>query len=156
MNKALDKLVLRLRIEYILFWALTLLMVALYETGCIAEGAFVGNGQMEYVMQLLSVLITVALIPLSLKIFSVAQKQIVTKKTLTEAMASYLRWSEVRLFLLLSAVIFNVTAYYAILDNTGLFCAAMALLASLFCIPEKKHIYQDLELDSEDAKHEGN
>lgn len=146
MEKELKRLVQILKGEYALLWILTLLLAGLYECEILPQGLLSGNAQAEYIMQVASILLTVCLIPLSLRIFSLSLTRYVTSLPLPKALKSYRRWSEVRIALLLTASLINLSAYYWTMDTTGLLCAGMVIIASLFCIPSKERLLNELHL----------
>ena len=51
MEKKIKQLLRYLQIEYVAVWVLPLLLVALYETGVMTEGAYAGDVRMDYVLQ---------------------------------------------------------------------------------------------------------
>ena len=65
MEKKIRQLLRYLQIEYVAVWVLPLLLVALYETGVMTEGAYAGDVRMDYVLQTVGILLAVGLIPLS-------------------------------------------------------------------------------------------
>ena len=150
MEEAVRKLLRCLKIEYAVFWLLTMLAVALYELDVLYQGVLVGDVRTTYMLEVLGILLTVCLIPFSLRLFSLSLVRCVQQRTLMDAMASYRRWSEIRLALLLVPTLVNLSIYFWTLDTTGLFCAAMALVASLFCVPGKKRLEDELNLQPED------
>jgi uncharacterized membrane protein YbhN (UPF0104 family) len=56
--------------------------------------------------------------------------------------------------LLVVPVLTNLSFYYLTLNTTGLFCAAMSLIASLFCVPTRKRIWNELDLLKEEKEEE--
>ncbi len=135
--------------EYAAIWVLPLLLVILYETGIMAEGAFAGDFRTEYLLQTVGILLTVGLIPLSLRLFHLSLINRVKQLPLPEALKSYRRWSEIRIALLLVPVLMNLSFYYLTMNNTGVWCALMALLASLFCVPTRKRMLEELDLPTD-------
>ncbi|MBR1720346.1 MAG: hypothetical protein IJ726_08050 [Phocaeicola sp.] len=147
MVEVINRLVKRLKIEFVLVWVLVLLLVVFYETGLLDEGLFVGNVRMDYILMTIGILLTVTSIPLSLHLFNFNLVKRISKLSTFEALKSYRYWSEVRLSLLLVAALLNMSFYYLTLNTTGLFCSLMALLATFFCIPSKKRLLKELTLD---------
>ena len=78
--------------------------------------------------------------------FKVILTRRIRRLSLLEALKSYRRWSEARLILLLIPLLFDVFIYYSILDTAELLCAAMMILASLFCVPSRKRLLSELDL----------
>lgn len=146
MKKQIDHL---LRIQtgsFIALWACPILLVFLYEIGVLSEGAYTGDAQMEYIMQSTSILLTIGLIPFSLRLFSLNLVKRIKELPLAEALKSYRIWSDIRYCLLFVPAMLSMTFYYLTLNTTGLFCAAIALLASLFCVPSENRIKNELDL----------
>ena len=139
MEKKIRQLLRYLQIEYVAVWVLPLLLVALYETGVMTEGAYAGDVRMDYVLQTVGILLAVGLIPLSLRL-----------RSLPEALRSYRRWSEIRTGMLVVPVLVNLSFYYLTLNNTGVLCAMMALISSLFCVPTRKRMLDELDLVKEE------
>ena len=146
MNKEIKKLLNFLKSEYLGLWAMPLLLVVLYETGALTEGTYAGDARMEYILQSVCILLTVCLIPLSLRLFSLNLVKRIKELPLQEALKSYRLWSEVRLALLMAPAILGISFYYLTLNTSGLFCACMALIASLFCVPSRKRLLDELDL----------
>lgn len=146
MEKKIKQLLQCLQVEYLLVWILPLLLVILYETGVMTEGMYAGDVRMDYILQSVGILLAVGLIPLSLRLFSLSLVKNVKQLSLPEALKSYRRWSEIRIGMLLVPVLVNLSFYYLTLNNTGVLCAMMALIASLFCIPTRKRMLDELDL----------
>lgn len=146
MEKKIKQLLQFLQMEYLLVWILPLLLVILYETGFMTEGVYAGDVRMDYILQTVGILLAVGLIPLSLRLFSLSLVNNVKQRSLPEALKSYRRWSEIRIGMLLAPVLVNLSFYYLTMNNTGVLCAMMALIASLFCIPTRKRMLDELDL----------
>ena len=144
MEERINKTVKYLQAEYIMIWILPIVLVILYETGIMTEGDYAGDARMDYILQTIGILLTVGLIPLSLRLLL----------SLPDALSSYRRWNEIRLGLLVVPVLTNLSFYYLTLNTTGLFCAAMSLIASLFCVPTRKRIWNELDLLKEKKEEE--
>ncbi len=71
---------------------------------------------------------------------------------LVEAVKSYRRWNEVRVCLLLVAALVNLSVYYWTMDTTGVLCAGMVLVASLFCIPGRERVVSELDLQRNEER----
>lgn len=146
MEKELKRLIRILKAEYALMWVLTVLLAALYECDILPQGLFAGDAQMEYIMQVTSILLTICLIPLSLRLFNLSLTRYVSLLPLPETLKSYRRWSEIRIALLLVLALIDLSAYYWTMNTTGLLCAGMTVIASLFCIPSKQRLLNELQL----------
>lgn len=147
MEKKISRLLNCLKLEYCVFWFLCVLLVALYETDLLPQGVWVGDFRMEYVFKMIAVLMTVVLIPLSLRVFKSSLVRYVRLLSMEEALKSYRRWSEIRLAMLLAPALFDISVYYWILDTTTLLCGCMVLIASLFCVPGRERLLAELDLN---------
>lgn len=146
MEKELKRLIRILKAEYALMWVLTVLLAALYECDILPQGLFAGDAQMEYIMQVTSILLTICLIPLSLRLFNLSLTRHIAPLPLKNALKSYRRWSEIRIALLTVASLASLSAYYWTMDTTGLLCTGMTVIASLFCVPGKERLLSELNL----------
>ena len=147
MAEVIKQLLKRLKIEFVAVWCLVLLLVVCYEVGLFTEGIFVGDVRMDYILTTIGILLTIVMIPLSLRLFNLNLVKRISKLSTFEALKSYRRWSGVRLSLLLVAALLNMSIYYLTLNTTGLFCSLMALLATFFCIPTKERLLKELDLN---------
>ncbi|MGL5272492.1 MAG: hypothetical protein ACRC8J_03280 [Phocaeicola sp.] len=151
MENKTNSLIRILKIEYILLWTLALLLVILYENDILLAGSYVGDAQSTYLLQSAGVLLAVGLIPITLRMFSFSLVARIKHLNLTDALKSYRRWSEIRIGLLLVPTLVNLSSYYLTMDNMGLLCASMTLIASLFCIPSRKRMENELDLIKEEV-----
>ena len=96
-----------------------MLLAALYECDILPQGLFAGDAQIEYIMQVTSILLTICLIPLSLRLFNLSLTRYVSLLPLPEALKSYRRWSEIRIALLLVLALIDLSAYYWTMNTTA-------------------------------------
>ena len=136
---------------FIVVWAAPILLAALYEGGAdtFQKGIYQGNAQMEYIFQSVSILLTIGLIPFALRMFNLNLVKRIKELPLEQALKSYQKWSDVRLCLLFVPTILGVSFYYLTMNTTNLFCACMALIATLFCVPSENRIKNELDLPEE-------
>lgn len=159
MEKEIRRILSVLKLEYGLFWCLCVLTAVLYEVDVLPQGALSDDVRTGYTMQVAGILLTVLLIPLSLRMFHLSKTRYVSKLPVMDALKSYRRWSEVRLCLLLVPALLNISVYYWTMDTAGLLCAGMVLLASLFCVPGRNRLRSELDLvnpEAEDINPAGN
>ena len=133
-------------IGFILVWAMPLVYALLHEMDILSKGVFIDDARMEYIFQTIGILMTIGLIPFALRIFNLNLVKRIRELPLQQALKSYRIWADIRLALLLVPAIINLQFYYLTLNTTGLFCSAMALIASLFCIPSENRIKNELDL----------
>lgn len=149
MEKKITRLLRLLEMEFAVLWLLAVAECVLYETDLLPQGSLAGDVQAGYILQSAGILLTICLIPLSLRMFSLSLTRYVRGLSLPEALVSYRRWCEIRLAMLTAPLLFNLTAYYATLDLTSLLCVGMLLVASLFCVPGRKRMMQELDLEAD-------
>ena len=149
MKKQINQLLKVLKSTYFILWVLPIILCLLYETGVFTEGIYANDARMEYLLQTVCILLTVCLIPFSLRLFNLNLVKRIKELPLVEALKSYRRWSEVRMLLLCVPVLLNTSFFYLTQNTTGIFCAAMALIASLFCVPSESRIKNELDLPEE-------
>ncbi len=147
MENRIDNLLSTLKIEYSLFWVGALCLIPLYESNLLQEGIYAGDKLMEYILYTIGILLSVIFIPLALKLFSVSLNKRLPNLSIDEALKSYKKWSEIRLALLFIPTILNISFYYMTMQTTGLLCASMALVASLFCVPNRNKIVTELDIE---------
>lgn len=150
MDKRINRIVGRLKLQYGLFLGIGILLSLVYETGLLPEGTYADDVRMEYIMETVGILLAVIAIPLSLKLFSFVLKKRIADASVLGAFSKYCFWSGIRLFILLIAVLFNVVVYYTTLSNVGILCALMTVVASFFCIPSEKRLREELFLNKQD------
>ena len=139
----------RLRIEYIAFVLLAVLLVVLHETHVLPEGLLVGHTTAVYVCECAGILLTIALIPLALKSFHKALLRMALIEDAAARRRSYVKWNEIRLAQFVVIVLLNTSIYYATLDNMCGYCAIMGVIASLFCWPTKSGVEVELTMGVE-------
>ena len=133
-------------IGFIGIWLFPAIYAILFEAGVLEEGIYAEDAQMEYIFQSVCILLTICLIPLALRLFNLNLVKRIKELPLQEALKSYRIWNDVRMSLLFAPVMLGLTFYYLTLNTTGLFCACMALIASLFCVPSTNRIINELDL----------
>ena len=152
MEKEIAQLLKCLKIEYALLWVLCLVLIVLYEYDILPQGIFTDDVSTGYMLQVCGILLAVGLIPLSLRLFSLSLIKYVRTLPLVEAVKSYRRWNEVRVCLLLVAALVNLSVYYWTMDTTGVLCAGMVLVASLFCVPGRERVVSELDLQRNEER----
>ena len=152
MEKEIAQLLKCLKIEYALLWVLCLVLIVLYEYDILPQGIFTDDVRTGSMLQVCGILLAVGLIPLSLRLFSLSLTKYVRTLPLVEAVKSYRRWNEVRVCLLLVAALVNLSVYYWTMDTTGVLCAGMVLVASLFCVPGRERVVSELDLQRNEER----
>lgn len=130
----------RLKLEFIAMWLLAAALAICYETDLFTEGTCVGDATTAYILETATILLTLVAVPVSLKISGRFMHNRTACKKGSEVTKTVLRWSEIQIFILTIVVITDVSVYYATLESLGILCAAVGLVASLLCLPNKTRI----------------
>lgn len=146
MRKEIKKAVNQQKVTYIALWVLPICFALLYEIDTLPKGLYAGDAQMDYILQSIGILLTIGMIPFALRMFNLNLVKRIQELPLQEALKSYRRWADIRLCLLLVPALLNMQFYYLTMNTTGLFCSAMALIASLFCVPSENRLKNELQL----------
>lgn len=145
-NKKLNKC-------YIVFWALPILIAVAGEFNIIPNGgAFTNNVAFVYGYQFAGILLACSLVPIALKLFQWTMEKKVDNMSFPTALKKYAKINIIRIGMLGLVSVFNLIAYYLIASTTCLFCAAIALAISLFCIPSDRRLREELHLISTDKE----
>ncbi len=142
--------------QYGLYIGFTILLVILFQSEIIIEGAYAADFKMQYILQTIGILTTIALVPFSLKIFSVKLNKVIKEADLEKALRLYLHWGYVRLMMLALVTYLNIIIYYMTLNNIGGLCALIGITASVFCLPGEKKLREEMNLitNNEENKEE--
>ncbi len=117
----------------------TTIAIAAFETGYLVKGALAMNlGEQDlYYIEVSTIMLTMAIIPLALKWFS----RTMSKSTNLDKNAFlklYSKMSLIRMFLLFIVLIVNIFIYYGIDYNGAMYCAIVSLGALLYSYPTGK------------------
>ncbi|MDR0961057.1 MAG: hypothetical protein LBM62_00640 [Mediterranea sp.] len=137
----------RLRTIFVAFWAIAVLLIIIGEVWGDNWALFAGNARAAYYGETAVILLTAACVPVSLKLYAWVLARKIDKVAFEKALPLYLRWNMVRMALLALPLLSGIVIYYLILSSTGLLCAAIALTASLFCVPGEKRLRRELYID---------
>lgn len=143
--KEIKQTLIRQKTEFALLWIIALCIITMFETGIIHEGELAGQATIEFYLETGAIILTLLIIPLSLKLFNRKLSHF-RKLILIDAIKAYQQWSSIRLFLLAIIIWGNLVLYYITLNNIGALCALISSIAALFCIPDKKRIINELNI----------
>lgn len=133
----------RLMLLYVAYIATALIFAGVYEILPEAKGALVNNPAVEYAVDTVCVLVTLLIVPLSVKYFG----HLLTRHRslpVEERAARYQVLWIVRIMCFEFVTIFDLWAYYATINNIGGFCALICVVASLLFVPTASRVGSDL------------
>jgi hypothetical protein len=148
MGRIIHKLMRSLYVELFVVWGIIVLTWILGETGVIPNGELVAQGQrLEFYVDVAVILLTIVCVPLALKLFSLNTQRGLRRMDKDEALSSYHKWSIVRLALLLLCAEAGALVYFLLIDDKGAYCAGIAVVTTLFCIPSRRKVKEFLSLN---------
>ena len=100
-------------------------------------------------IQSMAILLTMACIPLSLKLYASKLKKIVEIDDQTSFLKAYTLNTLLRVIILGFAVVVDLITYCVTQDAKMLICTLIVLVATFFCYPSKKRIYMESLTESE-------
>ena len=129
----------------------TIIAIAAFETGYLTKGALAMNLTPEdmYYIEVSTIMLTIAIIPLALKSFSRAMKKGADLGN-DALLKLYGKKSLQRMFLLFIALVTNIFVYYGTEYNGAMYCAIISFAALLYCYPTDKVL--DTYLNSNGTK----
>lgn len=142
----MKKILFSLRASFIIQVLVAALLAAAYEMGWLAEGILSGNGEMEYILQTVGIMLMIILIPMALKLHTFKTVKARIKSGQPGFEKRYMLWSEVRLYMLATPLYFNLVAYYAIINSTTSFCALISAVALLFTWPSQVRMENETDM----------
>ena len=140
----------RLKVIFISFWLLPVLLIIVGETGGEWVGMYAADVRATYFAETLVILLAAICVPVSLKLFAWVLTRKINKVSLPEALHLYSFWSKIRIILLMLPVLAGFAVYYLMLSNKGILCAFIALTASLFCLPGEGRLRKELHINKEE------
>lgn len=150
MEERIRQVIRQMKIGFVCFWMLPLLLVVAGEIGGPWVGMYADNVRAVYWSETLVILLVALCVPLSLKLFSWVLARKIDIATIAHALGLYCFWNGVRLLLLSVPVLSGFLVYYLMLSNKGALCALIALTASLFCLPSEERLRKELYIEKED------
>ncbi|MBR1468665.1 MAG: hypothetical protein IJ605_00910 [Prevotella sp.] len=112
------------------------------EMNWLPVGEFQGNETMEFWVLTVMELLTIALIPLALRLFKF---QKVKQEIAEKCEEGLLRWGLFRLDMLLIPMVVNTAFYYLFVNNSFGIMAAILCLCLVFVYPSKNRCQAELE-----------
>lgn len=115
----------KLRIQYFATIAVVLVLVVLYEFCGLDKPTFLLNPVPEFWFSTVVTLLTIALVPISLKLLNFQR----VRQELKEGEGAYFRWATIRWLLLSLVMVADTVAYY--LFTTGTSCGYLGLICAV-------------------------
>lgn len=131
------KMSLRLMIGWVLIYVIAGIIALLFEFGPL-KGLTVTDVKTIYILEVVGVLASLALIPLALRGFKKMVDRL-DERDLPEDKIEriYMTCSWLRLLAFFAVIEFGVVLYYLLSDSIGLYISAIGAICSLFSFPTK-------------------
>ena len=139
----------RLRLEFVAYVLLAVLLVVLYGTHSFAKGALAGHAGAVYAVESAGILLTIGITPLALRSYHKALIRMVYMDDDAARRRCYVKWNEIRLAMFVAIVLVNISVYYVTADNMCGYCALIGVIASLFCWPTSDGVATELTMKEE-------
>lgn len=130
----------------ILFWTLLLtsvIIAVIFETGIMESGYLATQeSNTEFILTIIIELLTLAVIPLSLKLFrfkSVKQSLIAGRET------ALVKWGTIRISMLLLLLLLNVILYYQFMNTSFAYMALIVIICLPFIYPSMDRCLIEVE-----------
>lgn len=146
MEQLIQRIIRQLSIVFSLLWLTPILLLAYYELLPEQNGLWADDMRACYVAETITILLTALCVPLALKLFAWALTHRINPCSIEQALKRYRCWSLLRLVLLWIPVVSGMLTYYCCTSYSGLLCALIALVGTLFCRPSQKSLSQQIEM----------
>lgn len=131
------KMSLRLMTGWVLIYAIAGIIALLFEFGPL-NGLAVTDVKTIYILEVVGVLASLALIPLALRGFKRMVDRLDERELPEEKIEKiYMTCSWLRLLAFFAVIEFGVVLYYLLSDSIGLYISAIGAICSLFSFPTK-------------------
>lgn len=125
-----------------------LLFVVLFETGVCEDGVLAGvNPQMEFAFLTVMELLTIAMIPLALRLLKFKNIENELRERHLEALK---KWGALRLLLLELPLVLNTLFYYLFLNTSFGYMAIILLICMVFVYPSEPRCAAEAFLNEEE------
>lgn len=152
MEKYIQQLLKKLKLELLLAMVLNIVAVVLGETDVIPNGVIVKENDL-FMTNTIVIVCTILVVPLALHMFTLCTRYSLRRLNKDEALQAYHIWSMVRLVVLCLSSLFSVAVYYMAQSTSAVFCALIIYCVAIYCWPtaEKINTYME-EVDIENNK----
>lgn len=149
MDEKIKDVVRRLNLLSYLFFVVLVVVCILFELGILPQYLLKDNTIIQYVSTTIGVLLTIAVIPFSLKLFDLKLAKTDGLDS-EQALKSYYKWAFIRIAALYIVILCDVIIYYLVVKSEMFFCALMVFAITLYCHPSVKRVCRELKIEKEE------
>lgn len=120
---------------------LAFLIIALYETNVILEGGMAGDVNAEFIITMAMELLTIAAIPVALKLFKIKHIEEYIK---AKGVSGHYKMAMTRMHMLTLPMLLNIILYYAYMKVAFAYLAIILAISLIFIIPTKQRCDSEL------------
>jgi len=149
MDEKIKDVVRRLKLLSYLFFVVLIVVCTLFELGVLPQYLLKDNTMAQYMCTTIGVLLSIAVIPFSLKLFDLKLAKTDGKDS-EHALKSYYKWALIRIAALYIVTLCDVIVYYFVVKSEMFFCALMVFAFTLYCHPSVKRVRRELKIEKEE------
>lgn len=138
----MDKVKKRLQAEFVVPIVICLIIVVMGETGLFPTGILSKNVQMEFVLLASMEILTICLIPLSLRLFKFKR---VHEDLVERREVALQKWGIIRLEMLSAPMVVNTLLYYLSMNAAFGYLAIILFLCMFFVVPTRDRCEAEIE-----------
>ena len=120
------------------------LVVALFELDILPKGNIPESATL-YIVHTVLILLTLALIPLSITGIKRVTERILSIEDRTEQCTAYWKWAVIRLGACDAVLMASTLLYYIAGSQIGMYCAVIAFVCMFYIFPTENSVEKDLE-----------
>lgn len=140
-----------LKVLFYINIAFVLIAVLLFQTGFLNRGSLVGLPDWTYKVQTTCILLTLGLVPTSLKLMPWLLKRSLHRvQEEVDAIKRYQVLAIARLDLLVIPALMGVFTFYMTEDNLGLLCTGISVLSLIFVFPSMEKLEDEVRTAREE------
>jgi len=132
----------KLTVVCLLFLALSITLVVLYETDTLESGVLADDKQSEFILTFIMELLSLGAAFLALRLFKFAK---VHKELVSRREPAMLKWGTIRLLILEVPMLIDTLLYYIYMNTTFGYMGIMLLLCLPFVFPSESRCEDETE-----------
>ena len=146
MTMQIERTIKSLRFNYYVAFIATIAIIVAFEGGFLHKGVLANILSPDdiYLLEVSSVMITIALIPIALKSFTRSMKK-VAGECKAKVLKTFGKMSILRISLLFAVIVVNAFIYYGLNYNGALYCGLFGYCALLYSYPTANTLENILE-----------
>lgn len=124
--------------------AICLVMVVLFENDVLLPGMYAVDKVMEYYVAIAMELVTICLIPISLRLFKFRKVKSSIKE---KSFDGLIYWGSCRMYMLVVPMMLNTLLYYLFMNVAFGYMGIIGLLCMVFIYPSKARCKSEVEVE---------